>query len=334
MHSTGGMRWTLSLVLLTACALDEATVETTTSELGCTNLICGGNSPIECALSICELDGSRNEYSRKGFKITKAWHEITGEDLPVYTAVGAEISYVTAGGVKKHGDQALNTHFEVENKDGARFELKIDDIAHPTFYDGTTSTTFIAYHVLYRYLPAPPMTPPPFDEMCPFGAYVDNGLTGAWALFWNGDRIDDSGKIIASNERVGSWFNISCAGEVAPKAARMKASGATAPKTSTSERQSALYFFSGDYCGNGTHQTILGQPIMWKDLWGPIDFAAPLGTNEAIWDGRGAVCLDTPRYVPRDSVVCPDRVLNRCKTLYDNWSDHGFIYSANPLMKL
>lgn len=334
MHSTGGMRWTLSLLALAACTLDEPAIETTTtSELGCHDLVCGGNSPIECALSICELDGSRKEYSRKGFKITSAWHEITGEDLPVYTAVGAEIYYVTAGGLTKHGSAALNTHFIVENKTGDRFELKIDDLRHPPFYDGTTSDTFIAYHVLYRYLPQPPLTPPPFDEMCPFGAYEDHGLTGAWALFWNGDRIDDSGKIIASNDKVGSWFNISCAGEAAPKMVRMHLGGAVDVTSPVTQRQAALYFFTADYCGNGNHFTILGNPITWKALVGPDDFDQAVASNEAIWSGRGAVCLDTPRYAAPKSVLCDGQLIPSCGKKYASWSAYGSIYSANPSQK-
>jgi len=326
MHSTGGMRWTLSLVVLAACTLDEPSTEIATSELGCTDLICGGNGPIECALSICELDGSRKEYSRKGFKITKAWRTETLANVPVFTGQGAKIHSETAG-ASYDGPAAVGTSFQVDNKDGQSYELQIYDYKYVWYYDGVTDPNFVAYHVRYRH---PGMD---WQELCPFEAYDDHGIPGYWAMFWNGDRIDDSGKIIATNEKVGSWFNISCAGEAAPKAARMKASGAIDPATPSGVRQAALYFFTADYCGNGTHYTILGHPIQWKDETVPDDFTVPIATNEAIWSGRGAVCLDTPRYAPPKSVLCDGQLIPSCGKNYASWSDYGSIYSANPFVK-
>jgi hypothetical protein len=76
--------------------------------------------------------------------------------------------------------------------------------------------------------------------------------------------------------------------------------------TTIAERQAMLKMFTADYCGAGRSFTVDGQDLHYGDAnhWYPgtpsLDHSGgviPSGTGsvEALWDDKGAVCLDEPR---------------------------------------
>ncbi|PCC74267.1 hypothetical protein SAMN02745121_04370 [Nannocystis exedens] len=64
--------------------------------------------------------------------------------------------------------------------------------------------------------------------------------------------------------------------------------------------QAAVRMIRADYCGDGEAFTEAGTMISWSDtLFHPDNGFGPI---EAVWDEHGAVCLNTPRLVPRADV--------------------------------
>ena len=69
-------------------------------------------------------------------------------------------------------------------------------------------------------------------------------------------------------------------------------------------RQAALKMLAADYCGDGyAGNTTVGTPIEFSDAQG--SFPVPPGLKiEAAWEQGGALCVNTPRQVARQSLWC------------------------------
>ena len=105
--------------------------------------------------------------------------------------------------------------------------------------------------------------------------------------------------------------------------------------TTLDQRQAMLKMFSADYCGTGESFTTDNYPLRWIDSTGwqqpPLDLDPKHGqvsSIEAIWGPSGAVCLDTPRQVPRAQVPC---ALPACGDV-TGWATQGHVISANPVL--
>jgi len=292
MHSTGGMRWTLPLLLIGGCALDEH-VTSVEEPLLCANpLICPGNSDLLALLGVFELNTDLVTDNARGFHMVSIAHD--GVNVPTFQVPGAKIHEVDANNYVHEGAGAIGTSIHVHhtptNQD---FELKIINYITVPFYDVTVIPKIIGYDIIYRNI----STRGPWLPMCPFAEINDDaGIAATWAVFWKGDRYDpDTGVITASGLAVGSWFNISCAGEAWVKVERAQRGGAVAPFSSVTSRQMTLWMFTATYCTPGIRHTHLGMLIDWKDPCEPRTYAAT-AVPEAVWDANGATCLSKPRF--------------------------------------
>jgi hypothetical protein len=115
-----------------------------------------------------------------------------------------------------------------------------------------------------------------------------------------------------------AWFNVACMGSLPAKmflTRRTDASsdGAQYVSTIDNDRQAMVRAWAADYCGSGQSYTHAGHklriddrmppaigPPGWLPRHEPIGFTLldtfhPSFHYEAVWDARGAVCLDLPR---------------------------------------
>ena len=94
------------------------------------------------------------------------------------------------------------------------------------------------------------------------------------------------------------WVSFACVNEALGKMKFLNyhATGSTA------RRKATLLMLTADYCGDGTHFTVSGVPVAWRDTAGTV--LPPFAENEleAMWDDHGAICLNTPRHVDRSAV--------------------------------
>lgn len=294
------------------------------SALNCDDpLICPGNSNLIALLGPYEIDETGQKFSPRGFRMRALskpesnidWFHVEGAMVVAHTADG---KYLT-------GDDVVGLTIDLEHVSGAQFTLHVEE-RRPGFvetYSGGVSH-IEAWHVLYTIPGAPEPKP-----LCPYTDKVDENVTGDWLVFWKGDRYDpDTGKIFASDAEVGSWVNLSCAGEATIKMLRAGAGGAVADSP-VAQRQATLNMFTASYCGpGGGRYTQLGQQITWKDLSGPNEMV-PISSYEAIWSETGAVCLDVPRMVDRREIQC--QIPTCSSSEIANWPSIGWLLSGNPL---
>ena len=320
MHSTGVMRWTLPLLLVAGCALDEH-VTSVEEPLVCANpLICPGNSDLLALLGVFELNTDLLTDNARGFHMTSIEHD--GVNVPTFQVPGAKIHEVDANGYVHDGAGAIGTvirvHHTPSNQD---FDLKIINYITVPFYDPTVIPKIIGYDIIYRKVGDRDWLP-----LCPFEEVKsDDGIAATWAVFWKGDRYDpDTGVITASGGVVGSWFNISCAGEAWVKVERAQRGGAVAPFSPVPSRQTTLWMFTATYCTPGIRHTHLGMPLDWKDPWEPRNYGGG-ATPEAVWDANGATCLGNPRFEWPGATECPK--LGLCTPAQFAL---GSVVSANP----
>ena len=313
-------------VVLGGCALEEPAVGSASSALvpedDCNPLICPGNSDLIGVFGPNELDATGAKASERGFVLDGMTHG----GLPVlgFEVLGASLRVKTAAG-SFTGPGVLGLTMTVHHESGQVFEIQIDDyLTSKVPYYAGGSPDIDGYHLRYH----EPETH--WKEACPYTTY-DEGVAGNWAVFWKGDRIDPiAGKIVASNAKVGPWFNISCAGAAEVKMLRAHTGGAVAPLGLVAQRQATLNMFTASYCGPiGKRFTKLGQAITWSDLSGPSVIGAG-ATVEAVWSADRAVCLDEPRLVDLSDVQCGFTIPSCAATVLVDWPLQGWLLSGTP----
>ena len=109
------------------------------------------------------------------------------------------------------------------------------------------------------------------------------------------------------------WFNLACYGAAPAKMhlLRHTSAGSNPPggpplTTTLPQRTAMLKAITADYCGDGTAWTADGTELQWMDAnerfpTPKLDLNLP-GTKtmiEAVWGPKGALCLNTPRRLPR-----------------------------------
>jgi hypothetical protein len=139
----------------------------------------------------------------------------------------------------------------------------------------------------------------------------------------------------------GPWFNIACAGSALAKLhlLRHTDAGAVGSYTTTlDERRAMLKMYSADVCGRGESFTRPGEPLLLADNRGWYTFnPATASSWEAIWNAKGARCLDVPRRLAEEPNVlvriraaCGGVLPPSCGALLPNWRAYGHVVSANP----
>jgi hypothetical protein len=183
-------------------------------------------------------------------------------------------------------------------------------------------------------------------------------LTGgdaALAIVFAGDRYDGAHKTVVSEGPADSastcWFNIACAGSAAAKLHLLRhtvAGSDTTHRTTLPQRQAMLKMITDDICGTGESFTVNGEGVYYEDMrrWHPFPEAPE--SIEALWDDRGAMCLDVPRR-QREDPLMRSRIQRACalashdlpacpisRSDYDTWpilarqGGYGYGLSANP----
>jgi len=290
---------------------------------GCNDLICPGNSDIIAALGPFELDAARLESSSRGFRI--AGIKLGGHSVLDLQIDGTAVHAMTSAGMAT-GPGIIGMTMTLSHKSGATFDLVVDGyLSTKVPYYAGGPNEIEGYHIAYR----EPATRE-LKDICPYKDY-DAGVARTWAVFWKGDRYDpDTGLIYASGAAVGSWFNLSCAGEATIKMLRARTGGAVAPGSPVAQRQATLNMFTASYCGaTGQRYTELGQDLAWSDLSGPSQMG-PVASHEAIWSESGAVCLSTPRLYPLDKINCAIPRPPCTAAMIGDWESYGWLVSGNP----
>src|SRR5512133_3760969 len=94
MHSTGVMRWSLPLLVIAGCALDER-VASVEEPLACGNpLVCPGNSDLLALLGVFELNTDMVTDNKRGFHMVSVTKD--GVNVPTFQVWGAKIHEVDA----------------------------------------------------------------------------------------------------------------------------------------------------------------------------------------------------------------------------------------------
>ncbi len=327
-------------LVLVGCAAGEPGVEIVAAQLGsddCELLNCPGNSNLMGVLAPYELHETGAEFSSRQLRISGMWRY--GQPVTAIEVLGASLRATTGLGTLQGGG-LIGLRMRLEHESGQMFELRIDSYltAKVPYYNYVGAPSEIeGFHIVYRVVGERRE-----QELCPYATHDDAGVNGTWAVFWKGDRYDpETGHIFASDDQVGPWFNISCAGEATIKMLRTKTGGAVAPASPVERRQATLNMFTASYCGptgplvttNNQPFTMLGQPLVWNDLYAPNQLGA-VESYEAVWDESGAVCLTTPRHVPLADIDCGHEIPSCGETAASeqiaNWDSYGWLLSANP----
>jgi hypothetical protein len=324
--------------LVPACvALDTETVAPETGTVsayppeadgGCVGVNCPGNSNLYAAPGIFELSLNSGEANVRGFSLdpNNIWKGLN--QLSNFTVSGANVTATHPLEGQITGMHLIGTTIRVHHRSGAEYELKIDSYMTTGYYTNPLPANlppFQAYEIRYR-----PMETNEWQDLCPYTTYpdpFDNRVVGTWAVFWKGDRIDPvTGIFTAHDAGVGDWFNISCAGEATIKMLRTGTGGAVNSLTTPPQRQATLDMFTARYCQGSERYTKLGTKIDWDDKTGSNTLPSSSTTIfEAIWNGNGAVCLNTPR-IKGQTYTCEPPPCTAY--MLNHWRDYGDLRSG------
>lgn len=357
MHSTPRMRWKLTVVLgviLSGCALDAtdptAHAPATAAVMGCPgNPNCPGNSDLLAAMQANEISWNPSDISPRRFSFVEMRYR-DGTLMSGFHVVGPALRAWKPGlgaGWKTGPDligavMRLYYHPTAQYLDLKLGILSLDYIPVQYYTPAAGLPPIFGYHVRYRILEPDEVDDLHFDpdlgfvdDICPYQDHYDNGVVGTTVVFWRGDRFDaDTGYIYASvtpvSDNVGSWFNLSCAGEASIKMLRARTGGAVDPTTTVDQRKATLAMFTAKYCpGSPERYTHLGVDLDWSDKTGS-NVLAKYHVSEAIWDENGAVCLDHPRSPKDGPIAC---TLDPCTAEQrEHWQTYGDLKSGTPLL--
>lgn len=112
------------------------------------------------------------------------------------------------------------------------------------------------------------------------------------------------------------WFTLACVGEAAFKMKMLGYSRYSPSAPTKDERVATIRMVTADYCGTGTSFTTAGVPVAWSDRSGTVSPPFAEVSMEAQWDEGGAVCLNTPRQFPIESIEDECGAIPKCTT---NW---------------
>jgi hypothetical protein len=326
--------WCVVALALGGCALDEAVEPAEPSTgvqalegCGGVELVCGGNTDLIAAIGPYELDKTGQETSSRGFRIVGYSPSLLGKMVENFDVKGANIIVTFEDDSTAIGPQLLGFMIRIQHSSGQAYDMKLTSYLTMPYYMpfDPARPIFYGYYIQYQVVNDPDRG---WRDLCAYTTKIDHGVDGTWAVFSAGDRVKPkTGRIFASNEEVGPWFNISCASDALVKSTRAFAMGSVNPSSPVSQRQASLDKFTANYCGDGEHYTELGQDLTWTDKVGNERGASEV---EAVWDGIiGAVCLTKPRFVNKAAVPC--QPLDCTADQIANWNDYGWELSGLPI---
>lgn len=201
-------------------------------------------------------------------------------------------------------------------------------------------------------------------SVCPYDDVEElNGGHLKEALVFEGDSYDPITRSITETDTETKFrtpFNIACMGSLPAKMELARRTYATQDSnyetTIDNDRQALARAWAAQYCNNEVftktgHLLRIMDKRGWlhHDGWGWHPRTAlgnPKFTYEAVWNSRGAVCVEKPRLEVPDPLgafddgaiwklmraTCPKNTPPRCSTLPwfpDRWADHGQFITAN-----
>jgi len=146
------------------------------------------------------------------------------------------------------------------------------------------------------------------DDSTPDWACSQKGLTYKFGTLHNvyafqGDIYDPIAKKVKSVPDSDPRFNLACGGTATAKmlltrharAGSIDDNNHTVYDTNDQQRTAMLKMLTADYCGTGHAFTVTGQRLAYADAWTEFEGWSEDSELEAVWDARGARCLNTPR---------------------------------------
>lgn len=294
----------ISVFTLASCAIEDTTeTDTDVAEqaIGCPSWGCNDNSPVMGPYSFWEgnLRGLPNLQGIRFGKFVIGTVPYT----PTVVADQLRASHPVFG--TKVGAQLTNGYFEVITVTGT-YKIRVLNV-HPkgmspvTFWTGPASQVE-TYELAFEY-PNGTMG----DRLCQNPPEQDaHDSTGAtWnapleAILFTGDRYDAQTRTVRDikPQTTRDWFNIACAGSSLAKLHLNRHTSASVTLgyfAPLQARQAMLKMYASDICGSGKVFTHKGVPLHWANSPGWKQLTGMEFAFEAVWDDKGAQCLDTHR---------------------------------------
>jgi hypothetical protein len=354
--------------------------QTDASWRGCGDYGCGDNSPNVAGEPFWGLwlNGTENEAHVRYLHFAR---NLALMKIDAYTPLDVDGGRLRVwfGGAWQYGPSALENGILQIAIGRAKYYIKIahvhsgtvggTDLGEP-FWTRITAPRAETYELQWTSIDGPVDADgePRFEEVCKQTTLDDHQWHNQIdAVIFEGEKYDLDTKEIELTPTAGSsaWFNIACEGSLPAKmylTMRTTASNVVPGYVSTidNDRQAMVHAWAAEYCGRGISFTQTGHKLLMQDHmpifdglgWLPRE--APIGftqdeledklvTVEAVWDGNGAVCLETPRLAVDDPKVPPDpdiekHILDLCGSrplpcsqyswFPTKWFEHGKLVTA------
>jgi hypothetical protein len=206
------------------------------------------------------------------------------------------------------GQDLVDAEIIIDQENEPPFAIHIDAVDTIRFPFGDEDE-LDAYTLTRRALDDKPQPFNPDNQLCnamlfPPGENQDIllGLSPDQTVVFGGDFYDIKNATTSCDS---DWINFSCGGRTLAKLLLTRNTCESQQENDHEEtlaraRQATLKLLIADYCGNGAHFTVPGQPLVW--MGGLVErFATEPASLEARWDENGAICLHIPRLVANPS---------------------------------
>lgn len=346
------MRSVCLLALFAACAVEESSVSSVESAVGCPLFICGDNAATAGdGLLFDELD-LWGQFNYAGVRLVGAYAGTT--ELKLDIARDRLRAIEPATGAIRVDDALIGTIIRFQAASGEVFEVRIDDFNEGMVsYRAGVPVEVPIYLMRYRRPALGQLQFEPHRYVCQQDLIdADWPSAGRYALAYRGDRYDPITKRVLPNDPKNGWSFLACAGSAAGKLHLLRhtyAGGAdpTGPyPTTIDQRTTLLKAITADYCGSGEPEfTVSGNPLTFTaNAPFSMPALAPVASYEAVWGPDGAVCLDVPRRAPSRTVPEPwrlrytagdvstacRRAIPPCGAWLWWWPWLGYALTANP----
>lgn len=365
-------------LLAFGCNVDEQTSMTTQEQMisdpACTD--CGNNGNVLEGSGIGHL-GRGHQVNGWGVKLVEFWHPL---HVAVNLRAGVRLDRLYGiddadDTIEIQGYDLKDGVFEIQTSVGKFYEVRILEVHREWLYWTNPQTWIESYELHYDgpYTSSHThwVTPLPSNPLCPqlegpglFGHKMD-------AAVFEGEIYHQEDLSFEDTEPgEDGWFNVACAHSATLKQLFTRRTPLARPFGSGTVddalRKASLRAWTGDYCGTGESFTTTGVPLLVRDTdgtiptdheasWSDTEAKAKEITYEAVWDEKGAVCINDWRrrqYVKENRKVhdesavaaAQDRcaevghALPSCQTLIPmfptGWSTFGTILTAFPTKNL
>lgn len=338
---------------------------------------CGANSPVVNGTPFwgLYLSGAVNDDGVKYLRFARDIDKMLAKTYATLDVDGGRLRFRTSTTATWRGGQDLTGGIIAISIGPAEYYIKIAEV-HPGPSDAGPAAepywtrtgeagpeTYLLQWGHIEELGDPTHVP---RELCATTVIDDD----AWqnqidAVVFEGEQYDlTTRQIRLTSTGEGAWFNIACMGSLPAKMFLTRRTDASSDgeqyvSTIDNDRQAMVRAWAADYCGTGTSYTHAGHKLRINDRmpsafgppgwlprhepigFTPLDTVAPSFHYEAVWNARGAVCLDLPRMSAADPKFAADpqmldKVYVECKPppctgqpwFPSGWANHGAFITA------